>query len=30
VLQTGKVLLADTAAGLAANADVRRAYLGEI
>jgi len=30
VLQTGKVLLADTAAGLAANPDVRRAYLGEI
>ncbi|HZY41042.1 MAG TPA: ABC transporter ATP-binding protein [Anaerolineae bacterium] len=30
VLQTGKVILADSAAGLAANADVRRAYLGEI
>ena len=30
VLQTGRVLLADTAGGLAANADVRRAYLGEI
>jgi branched-chain amino acid transport system ATP-binding protein len=30
VLQTGRVLLADTAAGLAANPDVRRAYLGEI
>ncbi len=30
VLQTGKVILADTAAGLAANPDVRRAYLGEI
>jgi len=30
VLQTGKVLLADTAAGLAANEDVRKAYLGEI
>jgi branched-chain amino acid transport system ATP-binding protein len=30
VLQTGRVLLADTAAALAANADVRRAYLGEI
>jgi branched-chain amino acid transport system ATP-binding protein len=30
VLQTGKVILADTAAGLAANEDVRRAYLGEI
>jgi len=30
VLQTGRVILADTAAGLAANEDVRRAYLGEI
>ncbi len=30
VLQTGNVILADTAAGLAANPDVRRAYLGEI
>ena len=30
VLQTGKVLLADTAAGLSANEDVRRVYLGEI
>ncbi|HXQ96172.1 MAG TPA: ABC transporter ATP-binding protein [Candidatus Acidoferrales bacterium] len=30
VLQTGRVLLSDTAAGLAANPDVRRAYLGEI
>jgi branched-chain amino acid transport system ATP-binding protein len=30
VLQTGKVLLSDSAAGLAANQDVRRAYLGEI
>ena len=30
VLQTGKVILADTGAALAANADVRRAYLGEI
>ncbi len=30
VLQTGRVLLADTAAALAANQDVRRAYLGEI
>ncbi|MBX3028566.1 MAG: ABC transporter ATP-binding protein [Chloroflexi bacterium] len=30
VLQTGKVLMADTAAALAANEDVRRAYLGEI
>jgi branched-chain amino acid transport system ATP-binding protein len=30
VLQTGRVLLADTASRLAANEDVRRAYLGEI
>jgi len=30
VLQTGKVTLADTAASLAANEDVRRVYLGEI
>jgi branched-chain amino acid transport system ATP-binding protein len=30
VLQTGKVILADSAKGLAANEDVRRAYLGEI
>ncbi len=30
VLQTGRVILADTAANLAANEDVRRAYLGEI
>jgi branched-chain amino acid transport system ATP-binding protein len=30
VLQTGRVILADTATNLAANADVRRAYLGEI
>jgi branched-chain amino acid transport system ATP-binding protein len=30
VLQTGKVILADSAAGLAANEDVRRVYLGEI
>jgi branched-chain amino acid transport system ATP-binding protein len=30
VLQTGRVILSDTAAGLAANQDVRRAYLGEI
>jgi branched-chain amino acid transport system ATP-binding protein len=30
VLQTGRVILADTASGLAANEDVRRAYLGEI
>jgi len=30
VLQTGQIILADTAAGLAANEDVKRAYLGEI
>jgi branched-chain amino acid transport system ATP-binding protein len=30
VLQTGKVILSDTAKGLAANEDVRKAYLGEI
>jgi branched-chain amino acid transport system ATP-binding protein len=30
VLQTGQVILADTAKNLAANEDVRRAYLGEI
>jgi branched-chain amino acid transport system ATP-binding protein len=30
VLQTGRVILADTADRLAANPDVRRAYLGEI
>jgi branched-chain amino acid transport system ATP-binding protein len=30
VLQTGRVILADSATNLAANADVRRAYLGEI
>ncbi|MFL5779253.1 MAG: ABC transporter ATP-binding protein [Chloroflexota bacterium] len=30
VLQTGRVILADSAATLAANPDVRRAYLGEI
>jgi branched-chain amino acid transport system ATP-binding protein len=30
VLQTGRVILADTAAVLAANEDVRKAYLGEI
>jgi len=30
VLQTGKVILADSAPGLAANEDVRKAYLGEI
>lgn len=30
VLQTGRVILTDTAANLAANADVRKAYLGEI
>ena len=29
VLQTGEVILADTAAGLAANEGVRKAYLGE-
>jgi branched-chain amino acid transport system ATP-binding protein len=30
VLQTGTVILADTAAALAANEDVRRVYLGEM
>lgn len=30
VLQTGRVILADTAAALAANEDVRKAYLGQI
>ena len=30
VLQTGVILLADTAANLAANEQVRQAYLGEI
>jgi branched-chain amino acid transport system ATP-binding protein len=30
VLQTGKIILADTASALRANEDVRRAYLGEI
>jgi len=30
VLQTGRIVLADSAAGLAANEDVRRSYLGEI
>jgi len=30
VLQTGSVILADTAAALAANEDVRRVYLGEM
>ena len=30
VLQTGRVILADDAAALAANEDVRRTYLGEI
>ena len=30
VLQTGNIILADSAAGLAANEDVRRSYLGEI
>ena len=29
VLQTGQILMSDSAAGLAANEDVRRAYLGE-
>jgi branched-chain amino acid transport system ATP-binding protein len=30
VLQTGRIVLADSAAGLAANEDVRRSYLGEM
>jgi branched-chain amino acid transport system ATP-binding protein len=30
VLQTGQILLADTSANLAANQQVRQAYLGEI
>jgi ABC-type branched-subunit amino acid transport system ATPase component len=30
VLQTGTIILADTAAKLAANEQVRQAYLGEI
>ena len=30
VLQTGQIILADTAANLAANEQVRQAYLGEI
>jgi branched-chain amino acid transport system ATP-binding protein len=30
VLQTGRIVLADSAAGLAANENVRRSYLGEI
>jgi branched-chain amino acid transport system ATP-binding protein len=30
VLQTGSIILADSSAALAANEDVRRAYLGEI
>jgi branched-chain amino acid transport system ATP-binding protein len=30
VIQSGKVIMSDTAAALAANPDVRRAYLGEI
>ena len=30
VLQTGRVIMADSAANLAANEDVRRSYLGEI
>ena len=29
VLQTGRIILADSAAGLASNEDVRRSYLGE-
>jgi branched-chain amino acid transport system ATP-binding protein len=30
VLQTGRILLSDTAKALAANPQVRQAYLGEI
>jgi ABC-type branched-subunit amino acid transport system ATPase component len=30
VIQTGRIILADTAANLAANPQVRQAYLGEI
>ena len=30
VLQTGRIILADSASGLAANENVRRSYLGEI
>jgi branched-chain amino acid transport system ATP-binding protein len=30
VIQTGKIILSDTAANLAANEQVRQAYLGEI
>lgn len=30
VLQTGQIVLSDTAAGLLANPDMRRAYLGEV
>jgi ABC-type branched-subunit amino acid transport system ATPase component len=30
VLQTGTIILADSAAALAANEQVRQAYLGEI
>ena len=30
VLQTGKIILSDTATNLAANEQVRQAYLGEI
>jgi branched-chain amino acid transport system ATP-binding protein len=30
VLQTGQIILADTAENLAANQQVRQAYLGEI
>ncbi len=30
VLQTGAIVLADTAAGLLANPDMRQAYLGDV
>jgi branched-chain amino acid transport system ATP-binding protein len=30
VLQTGRIILADSASNLAANEEVRKAYLGEI
>jgi ABC-type lipopolysaccharide export system ATPase subunit len=30
VIQTGRIILADAAANLAANEQVRQAYLGEI
>jgi ABC-type branched-subunit amino acid transport system ATPase component len=29
VLETGRIVLSDTAAALGANTDIRRAYLGE-